>query len=278
MRQANLDELDIGVRMGGRKINNLRYADDTTLLAESKEELLQLVTSVIEKSAQAGLYLNLKKTKIMSTEEIEEFEVDGEKIGVVRDFIFLGAKIEESGSCKGEILRRLALGRAAMTGLTKIWKEKDITITTKCRIVNALVFPVVLYGCESWTIRKAERRRIDSFELWCWRRLLRIPWTARRTNKSVIEEIKATSINKEAATIIFGHIMRRENSLEKSIMLGMGGGTRKRGRPRARWLDDIKAVTNCTLAELCGSARDRDTWWKMIMAITRSRTRLDGTR
>ena len=191
--------------MGGRKINNLRYADDTTLLAESKEELLQLITSVIEKSAQAGLYLNLKKTKIMSTEEIEEFEVDGEKIGVVRDFIFLGAKIEDSGSCKGEILRRLALGRAAMPGLTKIWKDKDITITTKCRIVNALVFPVVLYGCESWTIRKAERRGTDSFELWCWRRLLRIPWTARRTNKSVIEEIKAnnpleTLIKKERQT------------------------------------------------------------------------------
>ncbi len=116
MRQANLEELDIGVRIGGRKINNLRYADDTTLLAESKEELLQLVTSVKEKSAQAGLYLNLKTTKVMSTEEIEEFEVDGEKVGVVRDFVFLGAKIEDSGSCKGEVLRRLALGRAAMTG------------------------------------------------------------------------------------------------------------------------------------------------------------------
>ena len=113
-------------------------------------------------------------------------------------------------SRKGEILRRLALGRAAMTGLNKIWKDKDITISTKCRIVNALVFPVVLYGCESWTIRKAERRRIDSFELWCWRRLLRIPWTARRTNKSVIDEIKTTnplelsrSTNKETTTIIF---------------------------------------------------------------------------
>ena len=169
-----------------------------------------------------------------------------------------------------------------MTGLTKTWKDKDITITTKCRIVNALVFPVVLYGCESWTIRKAERRRIDGFELWCWRRLLRIPWTARRTNKSVIEEIKATTpleaLIKKQQLSYFGHIMRRENSLEKSIMLGMGGGSRKRGRPRARWLDDIKAVTNGTLAELCGSARDRDTWRKMIMAITRSRTRLDGTR
>ena len=275
MRQANLEELDIGVRMGGRKINNLRSADDTTLLAESKEELLQLVTSVKEKSAQAGLYLNLKKTKVMSTEEIEEFEVHGEKVGVVLDFVFLCAKIEDSGSSKGELLRRLALGRATMTGLNKIWKDTDITITTQCRIVglNALVFPVVLYGCESWTIRKAERRRIDSFELWCWRRLLRMPWTARRTNKSDIEEIKATNpletlIKKHQLSYFGYNIMRRENSLEKSIMLGMGGGTRKRGRPRARWLDDIKAVTNDTLTELCGPARDRDA----------CRTRLDGTR
>ena len=124
---------------------------------------------------------------------MEAFELDGENVEIVRDFVFLGAKIEDSGSCKGEFLRRLALGRAAMTWLNKIWKDKDITITTKCRIVNALVFTVVLYGCESWTIRKAERRIIDSFELWCWRRLLRIPWTARKTNKSVSDEIKATN-------------------------------------------------------------------------------------
>ena len=278
MRLANLEELDIGVKMGGRQINNLRYADDTTLLSESKEDLLQLVTSVKEKSAQAGLYLNLKKTKVMSTEEMEAFELD-----VVRDFVFLGAKIEDSGSCKGELLRRLALGRAAMTGLNKIWKDKDITITTKWRIVNALVFPVVLYGCESWTIRKAGRRRIDSFELWwCWRRLLRIPWTARRTNKSVIDEIKTTNpleaLIKKQQLSYFGHIMRSENSLEKSMMLGMGGGARKRGRPRARWLDDIKAITNCTLNELCGLTRDRDACREMVMEVTRSWPRLDGTR
>ena len=271
MRQANLEELDIAVRLGGRKLNNLRYADDTTLLAESKEELLQLVTNVKEKSAQAGLYLNMKKTKVMSTEVIEEVEVNGEKVEIVRYFVFLGARIEDSGSRKGEILRRLTLGRAAMTGLNNIWKDKYITITTKCRIVNALVFPVVLYGCESWTIRKAERRRIDSFELWCWRRLLRIPWTARRTNKSVIEEIKATNrleaLIEQQQLTYFGHIMRRENSLEKSMMLGMGGGTRKRGRPRARWLDDIKAVTKCTLTELCGSARDQDSWRKIAFLV-----------
>ena len=157
----------------------------------------------------------------MSTEEIDEFEVDGEKVGVVRDFVFLGAKIDDSGSCKGEILRRLALGRAAMTGLNNIWKDKDITITTKCRIVNALVFPVVLYGCESWTIRKAERRRIDSFELWCWRRLLRIPWTARRTNKSVIEEIKVTN-PLEAATVIFRTYHAKRKQFGKVNYAGNG--------------------------------------------------------
>ena len=159
----------------------------------------------------------------MSTEEIEEFELDGEKVEIVRDVVFLGAKIEDSGSCKGDILRQLALGRAAMTGLNKIWKDKDITITAKCRRVNALAFPVVRYGCESWTIRKAERG-IDSFQLWCWRRLLRIPWTARtESNKSVIEEIKPTNtleaLIKKQQLSYFGHIMRRENSLEKSIML-----------------------------------------------------------
>ena len=141
----------------------------------------------------------------------------------------------------------------------------------------------MLYGCESWTISKAGRRRIDSFELWCWRRLLRIPWTARITNKSVIEEIKATNdpleaLIKKQQLSYFGHIMRSENSWEKSMKLGMGGGARKRDRPRALWLDDIKAVTNCTLTELSGLTRDRDAWRKMVMGITRSRTRLDGTR
>ena len=139
------------------------------------------ICSVFQSAIKLFIHTTVQNI-IMSTEEMEEFELYGENVEIVRDFVFLGAKIEDSGSCKGEILRRLALGRAAMTGLNKIWKDKDITITTKCRIVNALVFPVMLYGCESWTIRKAERRIIDSFELWCWRRLLRISWTARRTN------------------------------------------------------------------------------------------------
>ena len=144
MRQANLEELDIGLRMGGRekiKINNFRYADDITLLVESKEELLQLVTSVKEKNAQAGLYLNLKKTKVMSTEEIEEVEVDGEKVGVVRDFVCLGANIEDSGSCKGDILRRLALGRAAMTGINKDMERQIYNNYNKMQNSKCISFP-----------------------------------------------------------------------------------------------------------------------------------------
>ena len=167
-----------------------------------------------------------------------------------------------------------------MTGLNKIMERQRYNNYNKMQNSKCISFPVVLYGCESWTIRKAERRKIDRFELWCWRRLLRIPWTARRTNKSVIEEIKATNpleaLIKEQQLSYFGHIMRSENCLEKSMMLGMGGGARKRDRPRARWLDDIKAITNCTLTELCCLTRDRDAWRKMVMGITRSGTDFTG--
>ena len=160
-------------------------------------------------------------------------------------------------------------------------QDKYITITTKCRMVNALVFPQVLYGCESWTIRKSERRILDSFVLllWCLTIMLRMPRTARRTNKSVNEEIKAT--NPQEALIKNQQLMTyhaKRKMFGKVDNLGMGGGTRKRGIPRTRWLDDIKAVTNCTLTELCGSERDRNAWMKMIMIITRTRTRPDGTR
>ena len=282
MRQADLGELEIGVRIGGRKINNLRYADDTTLLAESKADLLQLLEKVKQQSIKAGLHLNFKKTKVMATEDLDEFLLDGKKIDIVGDFIFLGSKIQNSGRCEGEIIRRLALGRAAMTGLNKIWRDKNITTETKSRIVNALVFPVVMYGSESWTITKAMRKRIDSFELWCWRRLLRVPWTARRTNISILTEIKP-SLTLEARMLrhklkYFGHVMRADNSLEKSTMTGMGNGSRKRGRPCARWLDDVKYITELSLGGLCTAVRNRDAWREKIMVITRSRTRLDGTR
>ena len=166
-------------------INNLRYTDDTTLMAESEEELKSLLTKVKEESEKVGLKLNIQKTKIMASGPITLWEIDGE---TVSDFIFLGSKITADGDCSHEIKRRLLLGRKVMTNLHSIFKSRDITLSTKVRLDKAIVFPVVMYGCENWTVKKAEHRRIDAFELWCWRRLLRVPWTARRSNQSILKK------------------------------------------------------------------------------------------
>ena len=171
-------------RLPGKIFNNLRYADDTTLMAESEEELKRLLMKVKEESEKVGLKLNIQKTKIMASGPITSWEIDGE---TVADFIFLGSKITADGDCSHEIKRCLLLGRKVMTNLDSILKNRDITLPTKVRLVQATVFPVVMYGCESWTIKKAECRRIDAFELWCWRRLLRAPWTARRSNQSIFK-------------------------------------------------------------------------------------------
>ena len=157
------------------------------------------------------------------------------------DFIFLGSKITADGDCSHEIKRRLLLGRKVMTNLNSIFKSRDITLLTKVRLVKAMVFPVVMYGCESWTVRKAECRRIDAFELWCWRRLLRVPWTARKSNQSILKEI-SPGISLEGMMLklklqYFGHLMRRVDSLEKTLMLGGIRGRRRRGQQRMRWLD-----------------------------------------
>uniref|UniRef100_A0A803SW81 ribonuclease H n=1 Tax=Anolis carolinensis TaxID=28377 RepID=A0A803SW81_ANOCA len=165
VRSAGLEESKAGVKIAGRNINNLRYADDTTLMAKSEEELRSLITKVKEESAKAGLQLNVKKTKIMATTPIDNWQIEGENVEAVTDFIFLGAKITADADCSQEIRRSLLLGRRAMANLDKIVKSRDITLTTKVHIVKEIVFPIVTYGCESWTIRKAERRKIDSFEL-----------------------------------------------------------------------------------------------------------------
>ena len=179
MRNAGLKEA--GIKISGRNINNLRYADDTTLMAES-EELKSLVVKVKGESEKVGLKLNIQKTKIMASSSITSWEIDGETVETVSKFIFWGSKITEDGDCSHEIKRRLLLGRKAMTNLDSIFKSRDITLSTKVPLVKAMIFPVVMYGCESRTIKKAEHRRVDAFELWCWRRLLRVPWTARRSN------------------------------------------------------------------------------------------------
>ena len=182
MRNAGLDETQAGIKIAGRNINNLRYADDTTLMAESEEELKSLLMKVKEESQKVDLKLNIQKTKIMASGPITSWEIDGETMEIVRDFIFGGSKITADGDCSHEIKRRLLLGRKVMTNLDSILKSRDITLLTKIHLVKAMVFQVVMYGCESWTIRNAECRRIYAFELWCWRRLLRLPWTARRSH------------------------------------------------------------------------------------------------
>ena len=182
IRNAGLEETQAGIKIAGRNINHLRYADDTTLMAESEEELKGLLMKVKEKTEKVDLKLNIQKTKIMASGPITSWQIDGGTVETVADFIFLGSKITADGDCSQEIKKRLLLGRKVMTNLDDIFKSRDITLPTKVHLVKAMVFPVVMDGCESWTVKKAEYRRIDAFELWCWRRHLRVPWTARRSN------------------------------------------------------------------------------------------------
>ena len=188
MRNAGLEEAQAGIKIAGRNINNLRYGDDTTLMVES-EELKSFLMKVKEESEKVGWKLNIQKTKIVASGPITSWQIDGETVKTVADLIFLGSKITAGGDCSHEIKRRLLLGRKVMTNLHSILKSRDITLPTKVHLVKATVFPVVMYGCESWTIKKAECRRIDGFELWCWRRLLRVPWTSWRSNQSILKEI-----------------------------------------------------------------------------------------
>ena len=185
MQNAGLDEAQAGIKVARRHINNLRYTDDTTIMAESKEGLKSLLMKVKEESEKVGLKLNIQKTKIMASGPITYRET----VETVADFIFWGSKITADGDCSHEIKRCLLLGRKTMNNLDSILKSRDVTLSTKVHLVKAMVFPVVMYGCESWTTEKAERQRIDAFELWCWRRLLRVPWTARRSNQSILKEI-----------------------------------------------------------------------------------------
>ena len=179
MRIAGLEETQAGIKIAGRNISNLRYTDYTILMAEI-EELKGLLMKVKEKSEKIGLKLNIQKTKIMTTSPITSWQIDGKKVETVADFIVLGAKITADSDCSHQIKRRLLLGRKAMKNLDNIIKSRDIILLAKVHIVKAMIFPVVMYSCESWTIMEAECQRIDVFELWCWRRLLRVPWTARR--------------------------------------------------------------------------------------------------
>ena len=220
MRNVGLEEAQAGIKIAGRSINNLRYVDDTTLMAESKEELKSLLMRVKEESEKVGLKLNIQKTKIMASGPITSWEIDGEIVETVADFLLLGSIITADGDGSHEIKRPILLGRKVVTNLDSIFKSRDITLSTKIHLVKAMIFPVVMYGCESWTVKKAKCRRIDAFELWCCRRLLRVPWTARRSNQSILKEISPVcslvGLMLKLKLQYFGHLMRRADSFEKT--------------------------------------------------------------
>ena len=203
-------------------------------------------------SKKVGLKLNIQKTKIMASGPITSWEIDGETVETMADY-FSGLQ-NHSGDCSHEIKRRLLLGRKVMTNLDSILKSRDNTLPTKVHLVKAVVFPVIMYGCESWTIKKAECQRIDVFELWCWRRLLRVPWTARRSNESILKEI-SPGCSLEGLMLklkfqYFGHLMQKADSFEKTLVLGKIEGRRRRGRQRMRWLDGITDSMDMSLGRI----------------------------
>lgn len=262
-----LEEWDGGISVGGRVINNLRYADDTTLLATTREEMENLLNRLETTSLRFGLAINRDKTKMMIVDRAEQSGTNVQSIAgcaVVSSYVYLGSTISSTGGCGDEIRRRCAITRSAVERLGKIWKDRRITKNTKIRLMKCLVFPIFLYGAETWSLRLQDRRKIDALEMWCWRRLLKIPWTAFRTNVSILKELhikdRLSSTVQLRILKFFGHISRNENSMERLVVQGQVEGKRMRGRSPTRWTDLIKKATESTMVQCTRSVPDRQKW------------------
>ena len=248
MRDANVE--DFGIKVGGRLVSNLRYADDTALCADNHEDICMLLNRINEEGKTKNMKLNAKKTKVMyiGRGQYKDIEVDGEILERVNDFIYLGSTKTENGDCKPDIVRRIAMGKSKMVDLKNIWKDKDLSYELKLKIMKVLVWTVMTYGAEGWTLRSDEMKRIQAAEMWCYRRLLNVTYKDRRTNVSILKDLNT---NRQLYGIVvkrkmsyFGHMSRKKNlNLTKTIVQGKPEGKRGKGRPRTAYVDNIKQWT-----------------------------------
>jgi hypothetical protein len=265
MRKA-LDGYSGGFKIGGKRINNLRYADDIVLVATSAEELQELVNRVERRAKEYNMLINAAKTKVLTnTCEILHITVEGGVFEQVDSFTYLGCIVTNDGDCNTDIKSRLAMGMAVMIKLTQVWKNKGISTATKLRLMKALVWPVATYGCEAWTLKKEDEKRIQAFENKCIRKLLRIPWTKLMTNEQVYRMARTKnellSHIKSRKLRYFGHTMRLPfDNIEASVMTGLIEGVRSRGRPRIDWLDNVMTWTGLSGYDLLRATKDRCRW------------------
>lgn len=269
-----LENWNGGIAIGGKKISNLRYADDTLIIVQDEGELRILMQRLENKSSVYGLEINKSKTKVMIVDRLNNNSPDITRIAdleVVNRFEYLGSIVTNTGECEPEIRKRIAMARNSTAKLARIWRDTAITARTKVRLVQSLIFPIATYAAETWTLKMADRRRIDALEMWCYRRLLRIPWTARRTNESILRQLGiqtrlSTKVSQQYLRY-FGHIARRSDGMEKLIIEGKIEGKRPRGRSPSRWIDQLKTLAGENMHEAVHHAQDRESWKQLVQRV-----------